>query len=100
MSYLITFMPLASEDLTEILGWYKNQQNDSDKRFIIEMSKVLKRLESLPQTFPFEHPPLRKGFLKKFPYKVLYFIDEIKLEILIVAVVHQSRHPDFWKSRI
>ena len=100
MRYLIIFSQLASEDLTEILGWYKAQQSDSDKRFIAEMSKVLKRLESMPETYPFEHPPLRKAFLKKFPYKVLYFIDESNKEIQIVAVVHQSRNPNFWKKRI
>ena len=100
MRYLIIFTQFASEDFTEILSWYMNQQTNSENRFIAEISKISKRLESMPETFPYDKVPYRKALLKKFPYKVVYFIDEHNLEVQIVAVVHQSRHPDFWKSRI
>jgi plasmid stabilization system protein ParE len=52
MKYRIIFSQLASQDLTEILGWYKNQDVEGlDKRFIEAMSKVLKRIETNPELF-------------------------------------------------
>ncbi len=100
MRYLIIFSQLASDDLTETLGWYKDQSDGLEKRFITEMSKILKRMEIFPKTFPIDYLQIRKALLKKFPYKILYFIDESKQEIHVIGVVHQSRHPDFWKNRI
>jgi plasmid stabilization system protein ParE len=50
MTYTIRFSQLASEDLTEILGWYKEQNVEGlHKQFIEAMSKVLRRLENSPQ---------------------------------------------------
>jgi plasmid stabilization system protein ParE len=50
MKYTIRFSQLASEDLTEILGWYKEQNVEGlHKQFIEAMSKVLRRLENSPQ---------------------------------------------------
>ena len=100
MRYTIIFSQLASEDLTEVLGWYRSQKNGLEKQFIAEISKVLKRIEIFPKSFSYDYLQIRKVLLKKFPYKILYFIDESKQELQVIAVVHQSRHPDFWKSRI
>ena len=100
MSYSLIFSPFAIEDLSEISSWFESRPNNSKEKFIADMSKISNRLKSMPETFPYERKPLRKALLKKFPYKVLYFINEPKLEIRLVAVVHQSRDPDYWKKRL
>ena len=100
MKYTIVFSQLASDDLTEILGWYKSQDAQLSSRYITEMSTVLRRMEDFPEIFPFEYLHVRKAILRKFPYKVLYFVEHNTAEVHIIAVVHQSRHPDFWKKRI
>jgi plasmid stabilization system protein ParE len=100
MRYLIIFSKSASDDLTETLGWYKEQKDGLEKRFISETSKILKRLEVFPKSFPIVHVKIRKALLNKFPYKILYFIDDSNHEVHVIGVVHQSRHPDFWKNRM
>lgn len=100
MRYVIIFSQLASEDLTETLGWYKEQKDGLEKQFITEMSKVLKRIEVFPKSFSYQHLRVRKANLNKFPYRILYLIDETNNEVHIIGVVHQSRHPDFWKNRM
>jgi plasmid stabilization system protein ParE len=102
MKYSLILSQLASDDLTDIIGWYKNQEvKGLDKRFIEALSNVLKRIETNPQLFPLIHPPyIRKSLLRIFPYKVLYYVDDKTKEVHIIAVVHQSRDPKIWKSRI
>lgn len=100
MRYVIIFSQLASEDLTETLGWYKVQKDGLEKQFITEMSKVLKRIEVFPKSFSYHYLRVRKANLNKFPYRILYLIDETNNEVHIIGVVHQSRHPDFWKDRM
>ena len=101
MRYIIIFSFLASEDLTEVLGWYKSQDIPGlEKRFIEAVSKILKRLESNPELYPFAHSNIRQAFLKVFPYKILYSVDNISNEVTIIAVIHKARDPKIWKNRL
>ena len=101
MRYMIIFSQLASEDLTEILGWYKTRDVAGlDKRFIEFISKTLKRIEFAPHMYPIVHKNIRCALLKTFPYKILYYEDDSKSEVHIIAVIHQSRDPKIWKKRI
>ena len=36
--------------------------------------------------------------MKKFPYNVVYLLDPDA--VFIIAVAHQSRHPDYWLRRL
>jgi plasmid stabilization system protein ParE len=101
MKYTLFFSELASEDLTEILGYYKEQDvSGLNKRFIESVSHTLKRIEVNPELYPFAHKNIRRALLKTFPFKVLYFVDDVKTEVHIIAVTHQSRDPKIWKSRL
>ena len=101
MKYLLIVSQLASEDLTNILGWYKTQEiSGLDKRFIETISKILKRLEITPEMYPITHKNIRQALLTTFPYKIIYYIDSTKNEIHILAVIHQFRDFKVWKSRI
>lgn len=51
MSYTIQFSPQASDDLTEILGFYKSQPSpDLQKWFIQALSTALKTLQNSPKS--------------------------------------------------
>ncbi len=100
MIYTIRFSQLASDDLTEVLGWYKEKNVEGlHKRFIETLSKVLRRLENNPEAHPIVHNTVRQALLKKFPYKVLYTFDNTVVEVLIIAVIHQKRDPEIWQER-
>jgi plasmid stabilization system protein ParE len=101
MSYTIRFSQLASDDLTEILGWYKEQNVEGLHKQVIEaLSKVLRRLENNPQSSVIVYRNVRQALLKKFPYKILYTFDNAIVEVLIIAVIHQKRDPKIWKDRV
>jgi hypothetical protein len=44
-----------------------------------------------------ERGEIRKCLLHKFPYKLLYSIEAD--HILILAVAHQHREPEYWTDR-
>jgi hypothetical protein len=41
---------------------------------------------------------IRRCLARRFPYGVLYFMEQG--DILILAVMHLHRSPDYWKARI
>jgi plasmid stabilization system protein ParE len=101
MKYTLVFSELASEDLTEILGYYKEQDvSGLNKRFIESISHTLKRIEVNPELYPFAYKSIRRALLKTFPYKILYYIDEVLTEVHIIGVIHQSRDPKIWRNRL
>jgi hypothetical protein len=38
--------------------------------------------------------------LKRFPYKIYFLHDDVREQIVIYAVMHVRRAPDYWKSRL
>ncbi len=40
----------------------------------------------------------RRILLKRFPYAVIYL--PLHNKIVVIAVMHQRRRPDYWKTRI
>lgn len=53
-----------------------------------------------------EHPQLgaeiaygfRRMLVRRFPFSVIYFVEGD--EIVVVAVAHHSRRPEYWKGRM
>jgi toxin ParE1/3/4 len=48
-------------------------------------------------TYPEIDEDVRRCMTRKFPYAVLYTIEQDYL--LIIAVMHCSRKPNYWKNR-
>lgn len=40
----------------------------------------------------------RRTLARRFPFTIIYFIESS--EIVVVAVAHQRRRPEYWKDRI
>jgi plasmid stabilization system protein ParE len=63
-----------------------------------ELDKTLLAIRESPRFFPFEFEAQRLASLERFPYNVVYRIDET--QITVVAIYHQSRDPTQWKNRL
>ena len=101
MSYTIKYTSDGSNDLTEILGWYKSLTTpDLQRRFIEDLSKALKSLQASPKSFSVRLKNVRCCTLKKFPYNIYYGVDDVGKNIYIVAILHQSRNPKAWRHRL
>ena len=101
MNYTILFSPEASDDLTEILGYYKSQSSpDLQKRFITALSTALKTLQAHPKFFSIRFKNARCGVVKTFPYNIYYWVDDGQQNINLFAILHQSRHSKIWKKRL
>ena len=43
---------------------------------------------------------VRRYELKRFPYRIHFVHDEIRSHVVIYAVMHVRRDPDYWKGRL
>ncbi|HEU0186524.1 MAG TPA: type II toxin-antitoxin system RelE/ParE family toxin [Gallionellaceae bacterium] len=62
-------------------------------KFQHEAEMAAKRILEHPLAWQFERDPFRRFLLNRFPYKMLYVIENNR--ILVIAVSHQHRQPDY-----
>jgi plasmid stabilization system protein ParE len=76
----------AEQDIAEAASWYERQQRGLGQEFLDEALAVFMRLAETPL-----------GLLRRFPFAVFYIFDQD--EVLVVGVLHGSRHPLHWMRR-
>lgn len=62
-----------------------------------KVKKSIKRIIEYPKASSIERGDVRKCLLHKFPYKILYSMEDD--HILIIAIAHLHRKPDYWIER-
>ncbi len=90
----VIFTKLASQELEDAVRFYELEYSWLGRKFKEEVRKAALRIAAYPEGWSTERGNIRKCLLHKFPYKLLYAVDEN--HILIIAVAHQHRKPDYW----
>jgi len=92
------FDPHAIRELQQATDNYSSISHTLGEAFACEMDRVIKRILSLPRAWTIITASIRRCRARGFPYAVIYRIKDEQIEIL--AVMHISREPNYWISRI
>ncbi len=87
----------AEQDLENAARWYEAQQPGLGQRFIAEVARTFDLVGEQPAMYPAVGRMAHRALIRRFPFCVFYRIEEAS--IIVVAVMHGSRHPSHWKSR-
>jgi plasmid stabilization system protein ParE len=93
----VVFSAYAKQELDDVVCYLELEFEGLGKRFKAEVKKAAKRIAEHPEAWSIERGDVRKCLLHKFPYKLLYSIEED--HIFVIAVAHQHRKPDYWIER-
>jgi plasmid stabilization system protein ParE len=93
----VIFTKLAIQEMNDAVQYYEFEYSGLGQRFKEEIRKAALRIAEYPHAFSIERGDVRKCLLHRFPYKLLYSIEND--HILIIAVAHQHRKPDYWVGR-
>ena len=93
----VIFTRLARQELEDAVRYYELEYSGLGSRFKEEVRKAALRIAAYPQAWSIERGDVRKCLLHKFPYKLMYSVEED--HILVIAVAHQHRKPDYWAGR-
>jgi plasmid stabilization system protein ParE len=67
-------------------------------RFTAAVEEAAARALAFPRAGALAAANTRRLFLQGFPFSIVY--REVEAGIIIFAVAHQSRRPDYWESRV
>lgn len=94
----IRFLTLAQKELDDAVAYYNDERPGLGYRFLAEVLDTIDRIKQLPEAWqPFPRGT-RRCQVRRFPYGVVYRKEDGL--ILIVAVAHLHREPDYWVDRI
>ena len=94
---IFSFHPEAESEFTEAINYYESKEKDLGIDFALEVYSCIKRILAHPFAWPIIEDDIRRSLVSRFPYGILY--TQIGKEIVILAVMHLNRKPDYWKER-
>jgi len=91
--YTIVFRKRALREYLEALKWYKDQSLQAAENFVLIVDYALNGVAKNPYSYRncFEH--FYEVKTKKYPFVVVYFVDEANGKIVITTLFHQKRNP-------
>jgi len=93
----LEYLEEALQEAEGAARWYAERSVTAAAAFSAEIDAAESAIARLPDAWPpFDHGT-RRYLLQRFPFSVVYRVEEHR--ILIVAVAHARRRPGYWKSR-
>ena len=95
----IEFLEPAESEFDEAVAYYNHEQADLGERFRQEIQQSLLRIANYPKSYHQISARTRRCIVAKFPYGIIYQYRESKNTILVIAIAHLHRKPNYWSSR-
>jgi toxin ParE1/3/4 len=94
---IIRIHPDAEHEFNRSVDFYSDESVRVAERFIQEVEAALDQVSLSPNRWPEFEEGTRIKFLKRFPFSIVY--GAMRDEVHILAIMHQSREPNYWKGR-
>ncbi len=90
---------LAQLDLHDVYQWYEEEKTGLGEEFLDSFEVSISIIERNPLHASSYDETCRSATLKRFPYEVIYLVNDVKSEINIIAISHQHRKPSWFRNR-
>ncbi len=98
MARVLEFHPGAEEEFYAAIDWYEAARPGLGAAFLGAVYEATERALDHPLAGSPLGVELRRVFVRRFPYFVLYEGDASR--VWVVAVAHFRRRPGYWKDRL
>jgi len=102
MNWHVEFRPEVRNDVAEAARWYEAREAGLGDGFVDEILRVWDAIAENPMIGSRRHPvmDIRWRYPERFPFRVIYCVDENSKSILVIAVLHAARRDSRWRKRI
>lgn len=93
MKYSLVFSSQAQQDVVESVRWYNFEKKNLGFQFYERLNEKLVAIRRNPLYYSIRFKKVRASKVAKHPYLIYFKLDDKKLNIVILAVLHTSRNP-------
>ena len=72
----IRFLSLANREVDDAVKWYEAREEDLSREFLDELDRVVRLVRRYPYAGMQVEPEIRRFLFTRFPYSLIYGIDE------------------------
>jgi toxin ParE2 len=94
----VRLLPEAEREIADAAEWYDGEQRGLGDEFLQSLRECRKAIGAFPESGSPDVLGTRVRQTRRFPYRLVYQIR--RSEIVVIAVAHQSRRPDYWHERL
>ena len=91
------FLPPAEEEMIEASEFYEARSEGLGFEFLDDVQRIINLVCEYPKIGQSVAGGFRRALLRRFPFSLIY--SEEPTEIVIIAVAHQKRRPNYWRER-
>lgn len=88
----------AIADVKSAVSWYGKRSHKAALDFVEELHRAADTIRRGPERWPLGKNNTRRFLLWRFPFSIIY--SEHESAIMIWAVAHGSRRPEYWENRL
>jgi len=93
MAYSFIIKDEAIKELSEAIIWYEDQQDGLGITFRTNFYTKLGQVCANPLHYKNSYKKYDEVLTDKFPFLIVYTVDEKVKQIIIIAIFHTSRNP-------
>jgi len=94
----ILFLEMARAEFDDAIAYYNSECPGLGETFLLDALNAIERIRRFPLAWhPFTEDT-RRCQLRRFPYGIIYQIED--KDILVLAVANLHREPDYWQDRL
>jgi plasmid stabilization system protein ParE len=93
MSYLYQLHEHAQEDYEDSVIWYMERSTKAAENLVDAVDNALVLICNNPTRWHNKYKNYYELGLKKYPFKIIYTIDEVNELVTVTSIYHQKRNP-------
>ena len=93
MAHRYIFNPVAADEYEDAFKWYEEKSTVAADNLIIAVQNAIASACANPYRYPNPYKKFRELTLKKYPFTLIYFIDETNKLIVVTSLFHHKRNP-------
>jgi len=97
MTYEVTVREEAERDIELLFNYYEDIRVGLGHDLLLCIEDAFSKIERKPLSYKKIYKELRRVIVRRFPYRVFYFVAESK--VIVTAVFHAQKDPVSWQNR-
>lgn len=97
MTTVVRLRVEAEHDVEDAARWYEKQRRGLGSEFLDEVRRTFRAISEQPFMYPVVARSTHRALVRRFPFGIYYRVEQVA--IVVVAIMHGSRHPQHWKER-
>ena len=89
---------IAKTELDDAVAYYNRERPGLGYELLWEAFSAIDRIKQFPQAWQVFQEEARRCLLRRFPYGIVYVVEDDL--VLILAIAHLHRQPDYWIDRL